>query len=182
MNDDEIFIDVVGFEGLYQVSDLGRVKSLGRRVNGLWKNGFYVRERILKQSIDSGGYYNVSLAKDGKAKTFTIHRIVATAFLPNPENKPEVNHKNGIKNDSRLENLEWATEKENINHAIDTGLFKVKGEDNPAALLTEADVLEIRRKYIKRSRGYNQYTLAAEYGISQTNICDILLRKIWQHI
>lgn len=116
----EIWKDVMGYEGFYQISNLGRVKSLqrGHFVND--KRGrFYPRiqkEIILRNLTNSVGYVQVNLHKNGKCKIHSNHRLVATHFLPNLENKKQVNHKNGIKSDSRLENLEWCTASENGLH------------------------------------------------------------------
>ena len=104
--------DVAGYEGLYQVSSEGRVKSLERK-DCL---GRTIRERILKLGIDRDGYLRLNLCAGGKTRTFLVHRLVATTFIPNPENKPTVNHINEIKTDNRVENLEWMAVKENINH------------------------------------------------------------------
>lgn len=104
----EIWKDIKDYEGLYQVSNLGRVKSLNYRHTG--------RERVMEPSKHKVGYLLVSLCKDGKQKTFLIHRLVAEDFIPNPENKPEVNHKSENKQDNRVENLEWVWHKDNCNH------------------------------------------------------------------
>lgn len=112
--------DIKGYEGLYQVSNYGRVKSLK-----FWSNihkKFYDREKILKQCLDKKGYCIVGLHKDQKNTLKKVHRLVAEAFIPNPENKSEVNHKWGIKTDNRVSELEWSTTSENSLHAYETGL------------------------------------------------------------
>ena len=108
----EIWKDVVGYEGRYQVSSMGRVKSLERK-NCL---GRTVKERILKSRTNRYGYMEVNLCADGKRKMLKVHRLVCQAFHDNPDNKPEVNHVNEDKTDNRACNLEWSTRRENINH------------------------------------------------------------------
>ena len=117
----ETWIPVVDYEGLYEVSNLGNVRSLDRKI--ISKSGavmiFYgkqIRKRILR-----GGYVSVELNKNSHGKTFNIHRLVASAFIPNPENKPQVNHINSIRTDNRVENLEWCTNSENQKYAFKFG-------------------------------------------------------------
>lgn len=109
----EIWKDIPGYSGLYQVSNDGCVKSLLRRVNGPKKNGRKVKEMILKPCVIKDGYLAVVLHKCGKRKTQKIHRLVALAFIPNPDNKPEIDHINTNRTDNRVENLRWVTRKEN---------------------------------------------------------------------
>lgn len=107
---------VPGYEGLYMVSDRGRVKSLDRYVKH-WRGGLSLKPgRILKPGKDRCGYLHVILCNDGKNTKHLVHRLVAMAFIPNPKNLPEVNHKNEDKTDNRVENLEWVSHKYNSNH------------------------------------------------------------------
>lgn len=111
----EIWKDVVGFEGQYKVSSLGRVESLTRMVNRPISGMLPVKGRVLKPFLSKKtGYFNVSLG----GKWYRNHRLLAIAFIPNPLNKAEVNHINGIKTDNRLENLEWNTKSENTIHSF----------------------------------------------------------------
>ena len=104
--------DVVGYEGLYQVSNMGRVKSLGRKD----RFGRVIKERILEPAVTHNGYLRVGLHVDGKRKMLRVHRLVCEAFHENPDNKSEVNHVNEDKTDNRACNLEWSTRTENCNH------------------------------------------------------------------
>lgn len=108
--------DVAGYEGVYQVSSEGRVKSLARRIQ--FHDGRHrdVKERILSPVTDKDGYLLVGLNKNGKSQTVKIHRLVATAFIENPSGKPVVNHLNEIKSDNRASNLEWTTVLENTRY------------------------------------------------------------------
>ena len=110
---DEVWKDVVGYEGLYRISNQGTVCRL-------YKNGKvnFMTPRILN------GYWRVKLCNGNTQKEYFLHRLIAQAFIPNPDNKPEINHINGIKTDNRIENLEWVTRSENAIHATKTGLLK----------------------------------------------------------
>ena len=102
--------DIEGYEGLYQVSNIGRVKRLA---------GFKCNvERFLTGQKDKDGYILLCLSKDGSIKRYRVHRLVAEAFVPNPDNKPEIDHINTDRSDNRAENLRWATRKENANNPI----------------------------------------------------------------
>ena len=117
---DEIWKPIPGFEELYEVSNFGNFKTKGGRP-GNWN------ERLLKLKVMSDGYLFVRLNKEKKQLFKNAHRIVASVFIPNPENKAQVNHKNCIKNDNRIENLEWVTPRENIDHALLMGRYALNG-------------------------------------------------------
>ena len=116
MTESEIWKDVAGYEGFYQVSNRGNVRSLAR-VDSL---GRKCRGRALKQGYSGGGYPQVDLYKNGKRKIRLIHRLVAGAFIPNPESLPQVNHIDEDKDNNNLENLEWCDSKYNVNYGTRT--------------------------------------------------------------
>lgn len=120
----ETWKDIPGYEGRYQVSDLCRVKSLGRM---FWsgKTNYYKSDRIIKVSKNSKGYQQFTVSKNGISKSIKLHRILAELFIPKVDGKIFVNHKDGNKVNNNLENLEWCTHKENLKHAYDNGLLSV---------------------------------------------------------
>jgi hypothetical protein len=165
---------VVGYEGRYEVSDAGEVKSYVGRLKSSNLAG-----RIVTPCI-SRGYPKVDLAMNGKKRPFTVHRLVMAAFVGVRPAGFQINHKNGIKTDNRLENLEYCSTAANRQHAYDTGLQpKRKGEKHPLAKLTAELVMEIRRR---RSNGERPKDLAREMGIHQSNICHIVSGRIWGHL
>lgn len=176
----EIWKPVVGYEGLYEVSSLGRVKSLPK---SSWNSKCIAnrKERIRKMaSTQANGYYQKIFVKQSIKSTIYIHRIVAMAFIHNPEHKPFVNHINGIKTDNRVENLEWVTSSENILHAISIGLQKVRiGKDHSMAKFTESEILKIRERY---KSGESSWKIFKDIGGSYTNIKDIISKRTWSHI
>lgn len=121
----EVWKAVKGYEGLYEASTEGRVRSLDRKVNTniRFNDNRIVKGRVLKPHIKQNGYYVVSLCKNGTIAEVSVHRLIAETFIPNPKQVRVVNHKNGIKTDNRVDNLEWMTYKENHWHARETGLL-----------------------------------------------------------
>lgn len=163
---------VKGYEGLYLVSDMGRVLSTPKR-------GHCGELRTLK--TNRYGYKVVSLYKDGRGREFKVHRLVARAFIANTNNKPDVNHKNGIKTDNRAENLEWVTPSENMRHR-----YRVLGAkptrywlNKPrrfARVFTDDQVRKIR------SDPRSSRTMAKELGVSKATILAIKNRRIYREV
>lgn len=159
--------DILGFEGLYAVTKDGRVWSFPKPK---WKSH---RGLFLSGHRKSNkGYALICLTKDGKHRYFSVHRLVAKAYIPNPKNLPQVNHKNGIKTDNQVENLEWCTNQENRKHAIISGTQFHK--------LTSVQVLEIRKEYTSGLISHRE--LALKYGVEKSTIGNLLRRRTWTHI
>ena len=125
-NSEELWMPITGYEELYHVSTAGRVKQLQK----MDTVGRLRKEKFMQYSVTTKGYLRVGLSKDSIRKFFQVHRLVAAAFLCNEYQKPEVNHKNGLKNDNRVGNLEWSTTSENQLHATKSGLSPTK-ENHP---------------------------------------------------
>ena len=122
----EIWKDIKGYEGIYQVSNLGRVKSLARVVVKAYGKEHNLKERIKKSNLNHLGYEILRLHKDAVGKTYAVHRLVAEAFL-NKENGLEVNHIDGVKTNNKVSNLEYCTRSQNVQHAYDNGLAVAVG-------------------------------------------------------
>ncbi len=180
----EKWFDIIGFKGIYQVSNLCRIKSLDRKCISVKNNGdvFYrfLKGKIMGQTIEKDFYLRINLTNINKDRNrFSTHRLLAIAAIPNPKNKSEINHKNGVKWNNVLWNLEWTTESENMIHAIKTGLLiSQKGEKHGGSKLTKKQVLEIR----EIGKSMFQKDIAILYNINRTSVTNILNRKSWTHI
>ena len=166
---EEIWKDIEEFEGFYQVSNLGRVRRI-------FNKKYFIR----KPSLNIYGYYQVRLSKQNNVKTRLVHRLVALAFIPNKLNKSEINHKNAIKTDNRVENLEWCTRQENQEHVKNNNLYPQKyGLVMFYNKLTKNDVDYIRANYIPRSQEFSYGALAKKFNVCRHTIMDIVLRRSW---
>ena len=177
----EIWKDVLGYEGLYQVSNYGRLKCLNKiRVGFSYKNGkttnrFYPEKLMKLSKFDR--YYGAGLRKNGKYKTMLIHRLVAIAFIENPLNKPNINHIDFNTKNNTIHNIEWCTQYENIHHTMSNGRNRqMKGEDNGHAKFKNFQIPEIKRM---RSSGLTQKQISEYYGVHQVTICKILTGKTY---
>ena len=147
--------DVKGYEGLYRVSNLGNVFSV-------------ISNRIIDSGLTTKKYKRVCLSVDGKSKFFQVHRLVAETFIPNPENKPQVNHIDGNKSNNRVENLEWCDNSQNQQHAYDNCLKNKK--------LSSTDRKFICENYIPNDRRFGTRGLARQFDVSQPAIRQVLMK------
>jgi len=152
----------------YEVSNLGQV----RRADS---------HKIMALTTVANGYKRIGLSLKGVKITHSVHRMVALAFIPNPDNKPMVNHKDGVKTNNKLSNLEWATQSENISHAYRNRLVrKQNGELGSAAKLNETKVRELRRLY--ELDGYSCAKLAEMYGVSSSAVQNVVTYRTWKNV
>lgn len=174
INKNEIWIKIPGYEGLYEISSEGRIRSYY-----LYKGHgkMSIKPYLLKvhyREGDGWGYPTLMLKKLQRGKTIPIHRVLAQVFIPNPRKLKYVNHKNGDKTDYSLENLEWVTMGENQKHAYDTGLKrKLNGELNGRNKISKEDAI-----YISKSK-LSIYTLADQFGIHPSTASDIKCGALW---
>ncbi|MFM2567485.1 HNH endonuclease [Enterobacter sp. DN] len=181
------FLPVVGWEGIYQVNERGDVLSFPREILKGDGSKQRFRGQQLKPFLNSAGYCVVRLsdASSGRRVIARVHRLVAEAFLPNPDGKPEVNHIDGDKANPSLRNLEWVTPHENRKHAWDTGLRNrthlpaYKGEMQANSKLNDESVMEIRSL---RSSGVSYGVLSKRYGVSKRTIIRVVTGESWSHL
>lgn len=153
----EIWENIKGYEGMYQASNLGNVRSLNYKKTGKVQN--------LKPALDPKGYLRTSLMKGGILKTVKVHRVILQTFTDNVNNKPQVNHKNGIKTDNRLDNLEWCNNSENQIHAVKHNLVSYHYGDTHHKVKIMNEIL--KEIVIKNINGVPKRQLAKEYNISR---------------
>jgi hypothetical protein len=157
---------VVGYENIYEVSDLGRVRRL--------KCKYALNDRIVKSSrrgCINNTAMSVSLSNKNVSKNYNVHRLVAMAFIPNPHNKPTVNHIDGDRANNKLSNLEWATQKEQIRHSYDVLNHKApRGEKHHNVRLTDKEVVKIRERF---ASGETASSIRKDYDVSEAHLYDI---------
>lgn len=179
--EEEIWKPVLDYEECYEVSSLGRIRSLTRVIRGL--KGYYtIYGRLIRTHINpKNKYVVVRLSKNGIKETFTVHVLVARHFKENPDNLPEVDHDNFDRTDNRASNLRWSTRVDNIRHSSMAGRMPgAKGNKSPCAKHTNESVLKIRELY--SSGEFTQDEIAQKFGVKRHNISKIILRQRWSHI
>ena len=170
---------VVGWEGYYSVSNLGRVRSETRIVYHRGsKTNVCIRGKMKHPAFSNWGYLQARMSRNSVLVLRMVHRLVAEAFIGPIEKGFEINHKNGIKTDNRVENLEIVTPKQNVRHCHATGLTLNHGETHCDAKLTFDDVRDIRR----RAGTVSQADMAREYGVDASCISRIVSRKAWRNV
>lgn len=176
----EIWKDIKGFPD-YLISDKGRVLSKKRitiRSNGIKLS---VKRKILKPCYDTKGYLRVYFFKNGKKETRKVHRLVLEAFIPNLKNKPQTNHKDGVKDNNKIENLEYATAKENVNHAVMNGLMRWNhGENVHNSILSNSEVLEIKKLLKKKTLFHRE--IGEIFGVARRVITKINTKETYSTI
>lgn len=174
----EIWKDVVGYEGYYQVSNFGRIKSLGRKGSGT-----SAVDRILKISPPKQKfrYCGFAMSKNGKAKTHQLHRIVALHFCEKPDDKTEVNHKDGIKINNYASNLEWVTSSENTIHGLSLGIMNTaKGSEKPKC--SKLNEIKVEKIKMQLKQGIPGAHIAKEHGVNKVTIYAIKRGQTWKHV
>jgi hypothetical protein len=173
---EEVWKDIPDYEGIYKISNLGNVKSIDYYITESSGKTRFRKGRLLTNKLPQGAnYYQIILFKQNKAKLWRIHRLVALAFVTNPNALPEVNHINHNKLDNRAENLEWCDKSYN-NHAS-VNFHKKYGENLYNAKLTEQDVIKIKQRLVNKEPSS---TLSKEFNVSKTTIDRIRQNKIWK--
>ena len=174
---EEVWIKIINYDG-YEISTKGQIRSLDRKIIQINGSNRFFNGKILKQNIDKLGYKRccIRIKNNRTAKNLTVHRLVAQAFIPNPLNLPQVNHIDGDKTNNNIENLEWCTAKENINHGHNNGLYdNIIGEKNYNSKLSNKEVLEIRELW--KTGKYFQRHLSEKYNVTITTISYIVNNK-----
>lgn len=168
----ELWRDIPEYEGLYQVSSLGRIYS-------------FISNKILSPSGTGDGYLKIKLVKNKVTKSYKVHRLVAISFIPNPNNLPQVNHINRKRDDNRVENLEWINNKDNTKYSYDK-LYSNRYK-NPRVALSEDEIKYILKNYKKGSKLFGANALARKFKVSQPTVTKIVdkrtryMKEVWEN-
>ena len=184
MNEKEVWKPIEGYEGYYEVSNLGRVQGLDRTVQQGMRR-LAVAQRVLKPWIKDQKYLFVTLCHDGPSIRARVHQLVAAAFLGLRPDGLQINHLDGNKKNNHVGNLEYVTPSENIRHAVNVlGTIRRypvrRGEDSYSAKLSKDDVLVIRSRYL--AGNVTQCQLAQEFGVGQNAISSVVNNRTWKHV
>lgn len=173
--------DIIGYEGIYKISNTGKIKSLSREFVRSNNRNFITKEKILINGLNSRGYVSITLYnKDKVKKKLLVHRLVAEAFIENKENNPVINHINGIKTNNNASNLEWCTQGYNLNHALKNKLrINLKGENHCLAKLNNEDVLNIVKLI---NTGMTNQLISELYNVKFSTISSIKMGRTWNHL
>lgn len=173
--------EIKGHRQSYEVSDSGKVRSK----DCIGPRGGHIKGHVLSQRDNSNGYLRCGMNLTGNYKEYLVHRLVADAFIPNPENKPYVNHIDGNKHNNSIDNLEWCTRSENEKHAWRTGLktdVSTKGERHGMHKLREIDVRYIRENHVRNGGNMETGQLARMFYVNPQTITEIVSNRIWRSI
>lgn len=174
--------NIVGFEGIYQISNLGRLRSLDRILSIKRFNKTYYPKRkgkLMSPTLNTNKYYHVKLLNGNKKQVYSLHRLVALHFLDNPNNYPIVNHIDSVKTNNRVDNLEWCTETDNRLHAREIFNDTAYGELCNLSKLTEVQVREIRAN---GKMGMSNKQIGILYNVLHETIRNVLNGRAWRHI
>ena len=179
---DEIWKDVPGYVGYYEVSNFGNIRSIDRYVDNFKGEKALRVGQTMKQVTTEHGYKRVSLRMGTTKTNFRVHRLVAEAFIPNPHKKKQVNHKDSNRTNNVVENLEWVTHRENMKHAKDNNRFtnQSKGSNHHKATITEDTVRAMRKLYAEGN--YTQKQIAEEFSVHLSKAKHILAGRTWKHV
>lgn len=169
--------NLFGYEGLYLIDSLGNVVSCPRQQG----SRFVSQYKILSTKTNKFGYKEVALSKDGKTKTVLLHRLIATHFVENPNNLPCVNHKNGIKTDNRIENLEWVTRSQNTKHAYNNNLGGFRDSANAGIKAMNENTQYVLVRLIASDGSEIQFSSAREAADYLETTNDEVTRAIRKH-
>lgn len=182
--DGELWAPFPEYEDLYEVSNMGRVRTVLHKFEDLKRSKKVMRlfwgHIIKKPNSDKDGYQSIMVSRNGERSYRKVHRMVAIAFLDNPNNLPDVNHINGVKHDNRLSNIEWVSHRDNILHCYSHRLHSGIGEAHCWNKLKTEQVLRIREMWEQKEA--SRMEISKRFGVSEGCVSNIIYRKTWKHL